>query len=148
MSKHAVEGFGDALGAEMAGLGVTSTLIEPGNFRSDIGRNTMPSAVAAAERAKGTPFEATMQTFVQRMGNYETDAYPAPDAVATAALHAFTSTQPRPRYMVVSVPNEATVTLRKAMDELVQLNHGHQYTLDRDALIRLLDEALSRLAPP
>jgi hypothetical protein len=50
--------------------------------------------------------------------------------------------------MVVSVPNEATVTLRKAMDELVQLNHGHQYTLDRDALIRLLDEALSRLAPP
>jgi hypothetical protein len=82
------------------------------------------------------------------MGNYETDAYPAPDAVATAALRAFTSTQPRPRYMVVSVPNEATVTLRKAMDELVQLNHGHQYTLDRDALIRLLDEALFRLAPP
>lgn len=148
MSKHAVEAFGDALGAELAPLGVTSSLIEPGNFRSDIGRNTMASAVAAAERAKGTPFEATMQTFVQRMGNYETDAYPEPDAVATAALHAFTSAQPRPRYMVVSVPNEATVTLRKAMDELVQLNHGHQYTLDRDALIRLLDEALFRLAPP
>ncbi|AMW06439.1 SDR family NAD(P)-dependent oxidoreductase [Gemmatimonas phototrophica] len=143
MSKHAVEAFGDALGAEMAGLGVSSSLIEPGNYRSEIGRNTMSAAVAAADRAKGTSFEAAMQNFVRAMGNY--DNYPAPDSVAAAALHAFTAPQPRVRYMVVPAANQAAVTIRKAIEELVQLNHGHQFSYDRAALIGMLDEALARL---
>jgi NAD(P)-dependent dehydrogenase (short-subunit alcohol dehydrogenase family) len=41
MTKHAMEAFGDALAAEMARFDVRSSLIEPGNFKSDIGRNTM-----------------------------------------------------------------------------------------------------------
>lgn len=143
MSKHAVEAFSDALGAEMAPFGVTSSLIEPGNYRSDIGRNTMSAAVAAAEKAKGTPFEAATANFVRAMGNYDT--YPAPDSVASAALHAFTSATPRPRYMVVPAANQALVTIRKAMDEMVQLNQGHQFSYDRDALVKMLDEALARL---
>ena len=142
MSKHAVEAFGDALGAELAPLGVTSSLIEPGNYRSEIGRNTMAAAVAAAERAKGTPFEASMQNFVRAMSSY--DNYPPPDSVAAAALHAFTAPTPRPRYMVVPAANQAQVTIRKAIEELVQLNHGHPYSYDRDTLIRMLDEALAR----
>jgi NAD(P)-dependent dehydrogenase (short-subunit alcohol dehydrogenase family) len=145
MSKHAVEAFSDALGAEMAPLGVTSSLIEPGNYRSEIGRNTMAAATAAAEKAKGTPFEAAMANFARNMNNY--DSYPAPDSVAAAALHAFTAAVPRPRYMVVPADNQALVTIRKAMDELVQLNQGHQFTRTRDDLVRLLDEALARLRP-
>lgn len=144
ISKHAVEAFGDALGAELAGLGVTSSLIEPGNYRSEIGRNTMSSAVAAAERAKGTPFEGAMQNFVRAMSSY--DNYPAPDSVAAAAAHAFTAPQPRVRYMVVPAANQAAVTIRKAMDELVQLNHGHQFSYDRTALIAMLDDALARVS--
>ena len=144
MSKHAIEAFGDALGAEMAPMGVTSSLIEPGNYKSDIGRNTMAQAQAAADRAKGTPFEAAMQGFVRAMGNY--DNYPEPDDVAKAALHAFTSVKPQPRYMVVPAAGQAAVTIRKAMDELVQLNHGHQFTYDREALVKMLDEALAKVA--
>jgi len=143
MSKHAVEAFSDALGAEMAPFGVTSSLIEPGNYRSEIGRNTMSAAVAAAEKAKGTPFEAAMQNFVKAMGNY--DSYPAPDSVAAAALHAFASPTPRARYMVVPAASQGLVTIRKAMEELVQLNYGHQFSYDRDALVKMLDEALARL---
>ena len=144
MSKHAIEAFGDALGAEMAPMGVTSSLIEPGNYKSDIGRNTMAQAQAAADRAKGTPFEAAMQGFVRAMGNY--DNYPEPDDVAKAALHAFTSVKPQPRYMVVPAAGQAGVTIRKAMDELVQLNHGHQFSYDREALVKMLDEALAKVA--
>jgi len=144
MSKHAIEAFGDALGAEMAPMGVTSSLIEPGNYKSDIGRNTMAQAQAAADRAKGTPFEAAMQGFVRAMGNY--DNYPEPDDVAKAALHAFTSAKPQPRYMVVPAAGQAAVTIRKAMDELVQLNHGHQFSYDREALVKMLDEALAKVA--
>ncbi len=144
MSKHAIEAFGDALGAEMAPMGVTSSLIEPGNYKSDIGRNTMAQAQAAADRAKGTPFEAAMQGFVRAMGNY--DNYPEPDDVAKAALHAFTSTKPQPRYMVVPTAGQAAVTIRKAMDELVQLNYGQQFSYDRETLVKMLDEALAKVA--
>lgn len=142
MSKHAVEAFGDALGAEMAVFGVTSSLIEPGNYRSDIGLNTKSAAVAAAERAKGTPFEGAMANFARAMDNYVN--YPAPDSVASAALHAFTAPAPRARYMVVPAANQAASTIRKAMEELVQLNHGHPFSYDREALIKMLDEAMAR----
>jgi hypothetical protein len=47
--------------------------------------------------------------------------------------------------MVVPAANQAAVTIRKAIEELVQLNHGHQFSYDRAALIAMLDEALGRL---
>lgn len=143
MSKHAVEAFGDALGAEMQRFGVGVSLIEPGNYRSEIGRNTMAQVEAAYERAKGTPFEAQMQAMVRAMGNY--DSYPEPDAVATAALHALQSAAPQPRYMVVPAARQAEVTIRKQIEELVQLNQKHPFSYDRDALVKMLDEALARL---
>lgn len=37
MSKHAIEAFADALAAEMAPVGVKVSVIEPGNYRSEIG---------------------------------------------------------------------------------------------------------------
>ena len=37
MSKHAVEAFADSLAAEMAPLGVRVSVIEPGNYNSEIG---------------------------------------------------------------------------------------------------------------
>lgn len=143
MSKHAIEAFSDALGAEMAPLGVTSSLIEPGNYKSDIGLNTMAQAQAAADRAKGTPFEASMQGFVRAMGNYYN--YPEPYDVARAALHAFTSPKPQARYMVVPAAGQALVTIRKAMEEMVQLNHGHQFSIPRDSLVKMLDETIARV---
>lgn len=142
MTKHATEAFGDALGAEMAQFGVTSSLIEPGNYRSEIGKNAMPALEAAAVRAKGTPFERAMQNFVRSMGTFETN--PPPDSVAAAAAHAFTAPTPRPRYLVVPEQGQELLTIRRALDELVQLNAGSTYKYDREQLVKLLDEALAR----
>jgi NAD(P)-dependent dehydrogenase (short-subunit alcohol dehydrogenase family) len=143
MSKHAIEAFSDAFGAEMRQLGVHSALIEPGNYKSDIGRNTMAQVQAAQARAKGTPFEAGMANMAAAMGRY--DSYPEPDSVASAAIHALYDPSPRARYMVVPAANQGLVTVRKAMEEMVQLNAGHQFTLDREALIKMLDEMLARI---
>jgi NAD(P)-dependent dehydrogenase (short-subunit alcohol dehydrogenase family) len=142
MTKHAMEAFGDALAAEMARFEVRSSLIEPGNFKSDIGRNTMAQAEAALERMKGTPFEEQARNVLAAMGNY--DNYPEPDAVAAAVLHALSAPAPRMRYMVVATQRQADVTIRKAIEELVQLNQSHDFSHDREALIRMLDEALAR----
>ena len=143
MSKHAIEAFGDALDAEMAPLGVRSILIEPGNFRSDIGRSTKGQVEVAAARAVGTPFEAAMKRLVTVMDSYE--SYPEPDAVADAASHALFSDAPKRRYMVVSNAREADVTINKAIEELVQLNQAHKFSYGRDVLVRKLDSALARI---
>ncbi len=144
MSKHAMEAFGDALDAEMAPLGVRSSLIEPGHYRSDIGRSSRAQVQGAAARAVGTPFEQQMQRLVTVMGNYDTQ-YPEPDAVAAAASHALFSDTPKRRYMVVSNAREADVTINKAIEELVQLNQAHPFSYDRDVLVRKLDSALARI---
>jgi NAD(P)-dependent dehydrogenase (short-subunit alcohol dehydrogenase family) len=143
MSKHAIEAFGDALAAEMNGFGVKVSLIEPGNYRSEIGRNTAAQVEGAAARAKGTPFEAPMQRMVAAMGNY--DNYPEPDDVAQAALHALFDPAPKMRYMVVPVPRQAEVTINKAIEELVQLNQAHKFSYDRETLVRKLDSVLVRI---
>jgi NAD(P)-dependent dehydrogenase (short-subunit alcohol dehydrogenase family) len=125
MSKHAMEAFGDALAGELAPLGVQVSLIEPGNFNSEIG-----------------------QTAAKRMGvespTADRSKYPEPDAVAEAVLHAFSDENPRRRYMVVPAQIEAEWTIKKAMQELVQLNQGHAYSYDRAALIEMLDAELAQ----
>lgn len=143
MSKHAIEAYGDALAAEMSAFGVRVSLIEPGNYRSEIGRNTTAQVEAAAARAKGTPFEAQMQRMVAAMGNY--DNYPEPDDVAQAALHALFDPMPKMRYMVVPAARQAEVTINKAIEELVQLNQAHKFSYDRETLVRKLDSALARI---
>jgi NAD(P)-dependent dehydrogenase (short-subunit alcohol dehydrogenase family) len=143
MSKHAIEAYADALAAEMNALGVRVSLIEPGNYRSEIGRNTQAQVEAAAARAKGTPYEAPMQRMVAAMGNY--DNYPEPDDVAQAALHALFDPAPKMRYMVVPAARQAEVTINKAIEELVQLNQAHKFSYDRETLIRKLDSAMVRI---
>jgi hypothetical protein len=46
---------------------------------------------------------------------------------------------------VVPTQAQATSTLRKQMLQLVQLNQDHKYTLSRDSLVALLDQALARI---
>ena len=54
---------------------------------------------------------------------------------------------PKRRYLVVPNPYEGEITIKKAIQELVQLNEGHAYTYDRDALVTMLDEALATARP-
>ena len=69
-----------------------------------------------------------------------------PDAVAEAVFHALFDENPKMRYMVVPNQTEAEWTIRKAIQELVELNEGQAFSYDRDALIGMLDEALSATA--
>jgi NAD(P)-dependent dehydrogenase (short-subunit alcohol dehydrogenase family) len=142
MSKHALEAFGDALGAEMARFGVKVSSIEPGNYQSEIGTNVLARMGDMNARATGSLYEAEMKNMAQAMGRYGT--YPQPDDVAEAAHHFFSDPNPRARYMVVPAARQAEVTIRKAVEELVQLNQGHKFTIPRDSLVKLVDESLAR----
>jgi NAD(P)-dependent dehydrogenase (short-subunit alcohol dehydrogenase family) len=124
MSKHAIEAFTDSLAGELAPLGVTVSVVEPGNYRSEIGNS--------AARRSGT---------ANRMA--DRSKYKEPDEVADAVLHALFDPHPRRRYMVVPSQAEAEITIRKQIEELVQLNGKQPYSYDRKALVEMLDAALA-----
>ena len=124
MSKHAIEAFTDSLAAEVAPLDVKVSVIEPGNYRSEIGKSAAARAGVEnrlADRSK----------------------YKEPDEVADAVLKALSDPNPQRRYMVVPNQAEAAVTIRKQIEELVQLNQNQPYSYDRKALIEMLDAALT-----
>ena len=124
MSKHAIEAFGDALAGEMEPLGVKVSLVEPGNYRSEIGKTAserLGVKTALADRTK----------------------YPEPDDVAAAVASFLVDANPKRRYLVVPVQREAEITIKKALQEIVQLNQQHRFTYDRKALIEMLDAELA-----
>ena len=128
MSKHAIEAFGDSLAVQMEPLGVKVSLVEPGNYNSQIG-------ASAAKRMGVT------STLADR------SRYKEPDEVAEAVERALFEPDPQRRYMVVPNLQEAEITIRKAIQELVQLNEGHAYTYSREQLVGMLDEALKTARP-
>jgi len=128
MSKHAVEAFGDSLALQMEPLGVKVSVVEPGKYKREIGNS-------AAKRMG-------VETRIGDRSKYKT-----PDEVADAVSLALFEPEPKHRYMVVPNQYEAEITIKKAIQELVQLNEGHAYTYDRDALVKMLDEALATARP-
>jgi NAD(P)-dependent dehydrogenase (short-subunit alcohol dehydrogenase family) len=140
MSKHAIEAYGDGLAAELRGFGVRVSLIEPGNYGTEIGRNMLARMDTAV--VKGSKFESQMRATINSLGAFENN--PPPDDVADAVLDALSSPNPKPRYLVVPAAGQAAIALRQLMDEIAQLNEEQKFTLDRDALVKMLDDALAR----
>ena len=128
MSKHAVEAFTDSLAVEMQRQGVLVSVVEPGNYNTEIGSSA----------AKRTGAESRLS---------DRSKYKSPDEVADAVALALFEPNPKRRYMVVPNEYEGEITIKKAVQELVQLNEGHAYTYDRDALVKMLDEALATARP-
>ncbi len=140
MSKHAVEAYGDALAGELGRFGVRVSLIEPGNYGTEIGRNLLARMDTGI--VKGSRFETQMRATINSMRQFENN--PPPDDVADAVLDALSSENPKMRYLVVPVANQGAIAIRKLMDEIVQLNSDHKFSYSRDTLVKMLDDALAR----
>ncbi len=140
MSKHAMEAFTDSLAAELGQAGVSVSVVEPGNYQSRI-RRTTAARIQADTEARGNTLSEQEQQLLASIVERET-TLKEPDEVTAAVRHALFSDAPLRRYMVVPEQGEAEMTIRKAIEELVQLNAWGPYSYDRDELIQLLDEAL------
>jgi NAD(P)-dependent dehydrogenase (short-subunit alcohol dehydrogenase family) len=124
MSKHAIEAFTDSLASEMEPHGVHVSVVEPGNFNTELARN-------AVERTGLYPHLA------------DRSKHKRPDEVVSAVMLALFESAPKRRYLVVPNAREAERTIMKQITRLVELNERHAYTYDRAALVRMLDAALS-----
>lgn len=95
MSKHAVEAFTDALAEEMAQLGMAVSVVEPGNYRSEISASARARRDAAGVTDANSLFAEQMDDRLQ--GPSDRSEYREPDDVAAAALHFLVSDRPKRR---------------------------------------------------
>lgn len=144
MSKHAIEAFTDSLAREMEKFGVQVSVVEPGNYNSVI----FDTLLKRMERRGQTQDESLYQEEFEKLlqGASDRPKDKEPDEVSAAFLHALFDPDPKRRYMVVPNENQAEITIKKAIEEMVQLNEKQLYSYDREALIALLDEALAPTA--
>ena len=140
MSKHGVEAYTDALAGELANFDVTVGVVEPGNYKSRIVASMKERMVAAGYTPENSRYGDMLDMF---SGPDDRAQYPEPDDVAKAVLHFMSSDTPKVRYLVLPNQGEAEITIRKAIQALVQLNQDHPFSYDRDVLTRMLDEALA-----
>lgn len=141
MSKHAMEAFTDALAAELAPLGVSVSVIEPGSYKSHI-RRTTAARIASAMESSGAEVSDDMQARLEAVAESEL-TMDEPDDVSAALVHALSVEAPHRRYLVVPTEEQADRTIRKAIEELVQLNTWGPYSYSREELVEMLDEALA-----
>ena len=139
MSKHAVEGLTDSLALQMTPLGVQVSAVEPGAYRSDIDQN-MLERLTESEKANIIKIWGPMPDPMM---------FPEADEVAVAVRQALSEPNPKRRYLAIPRnakdrmnPRLAERIIRYQMKQLVRWNEGHAYTVDRETLIKMLDEAL------
>jgi len=141
MSKHAVEAFTDALASEMKKFNVHVSVIEPGNYNSNVMK-------AMRERMQKEGNSAVSSLYKEELARLEKffpsdrSGFKDPGDVARAALHAMSSDTPKRRYLVAPQQREAELAIKGALRRVVQLNQDHVYSYKRDELVQLLDGLL------
>jgi NAD(P)-dependent dehydrogenase (short-subunit alcohol dehydrogenase family) len=115
-SKHAVEGFTDALAAEVGPLGIGVTAVEPGPFRTDWAGRSLhqtPCRIADYAGTVGARLQRTQQGDGRQAGDPQR---------AAAALVAVALRPDAPRHLVLGKAGHRVVvdTLRRRLAEVEQ----------------------------
>ncbi len=137
MSKHAIEALTDSLAAQLAESGVQVSVVEPGNYNSNIGKSALARMGADSKAVVSTGYKLKADRSI----------YKEPDEVAVVVEQALSEPTVQRRYMVVPNQDEAEVTIKKQIEQLVQLNERQPYSYDRTALVKMLDDALAQVPP-
>jgi len=143
MTKFAMEAYADALADEMKSFGVHVSLVEPGAYRSNIGKNALERMAERNQSAEASPFKGAMDDSVDWLKLFEND-HGDPAEVAAAVMRALFDENPKPRYLVVPTEEQANWTISRAIERMVEQNHDQKFSYDREALIRMLDAALEK----
>ena len=124
-SKHAVEGFSDALAAEGAPLGIKVTCVEPGPFRTDwAGRSLKqtPNKIEAYAETAGARMKSTSGISGKQAGD--------PVRAGEAMIRVVESTEP-PRHLVLGKVAYDGVTTR-LKERLAQIERHKDDSLGAD----------------
>ncbi|MEM7691618.1 MAG: SDR family NAD(P)-dependent oxidoreductase, partial [Pseudomonadota bacterium] len=141
MSKAAVVSFTEALASEMSKFDVSVSVVQPGNFRSDIMRNM---ALRESGRRHASP-PSLWQQEIKRFSRFtqpDRSHHADPRPVAETVADFMTTTEPKLRYMVTPNQQEANMTIRSALKRSAELNSQQTFEMSRDELVAVLDAIL------
>ncbi|WOJ97393.1 SDR family oxidoreductase [Congregibacter brevis] len=141
MSKHAIEGFTDSLAAELAKFDVQVSVVEPGNFRSDIMKNMQRRIAEIEDGERSSLYEDEIKRFAS-FTKADRSQQAAPIPVADAVYEFMTSETPKRRYLVAPNANEAHYAVSRALRRIVELNEGQLYSQSADDLARSFETLL------
>lgn len=142
MSKHAIEAFSDTLVLEMARFDVKASVIQPGNYKSNIVKSIVARQDEFTEQQKNSPyFEDIYKSTFE--GPVDRSQFKDPDDVTAAIRHAMFDPNPKVRYMVVPNRDEAAWTIGATLRRVAQRNEGQEHAFTRDELIEMLDAAIA-----
>ena len=144
MSKHALEAFNDALAIELERFGVQVSIIDPGGFSSNIGKN-----IYNRLKARGLNFEDSLysEDWAENwvIGGGDLSAYKGPEDIVRVVQNALADTSPRRRYMVVGDAGRADSTVRAILRRMLELNRDQPFSYSREDLVKMLDEEMAAL---
>jgi len=144
-SKHWIEAFTDSFAEEMKPHSVTVSVVEPGNYKSNIRRTSVTRGLKQIEAAGGEITEemktAAEATAARELSDKE------PNEGSGAFMHALFGDNPLRRYVVVPNREEQDYTILTQINELVQLNEWGPHSYTRDELVEALDAALAGETP-
>ena len=140
-SKFAVEGYTDSLAMELADTGVHVAIVEPGAYKSRI-RDKYVARALAADAGQDASIDDEAREELRQFAD-SNELMKDPLEVAQAVLHLMASDAPKTRYMVTPNAEEAALTIRLALQRILQLNEDQPYTYSRDELVALLDELMA-----
>ena len=140
-SKHWIEAFTDSVATELEPQGVWVSVVEPGNYKSNIRRSSV-SRRLERQKAAGGEITEEMQKAYEATAEREL-SYKEPDEVSAAFMHALFDDKPLRRYVVVPNEEEQARTIGTHINELVQLNQWGPHRYSRDELVEMLDKALA-----
>lgn len=143
MSKHALEAYSDSLVFEMGTVGVRSSVIEPGPYKSNAVASNCKRRNEQDYDPAASLFADLAHELAELCKSNSFPDFPEPDQVADAVMHALFSDDPKQRYLAVNDQRQAEAMVRDVLKNLVEINsNGHRFDYSRDELVEMLDEAL------
>ncbi len=114
-SKHAVEGFSEALRWELEPFGVDVCLVEPGTFRTLVFSGGPRQAARGVGASRGGPY-AQLNERMERLAQEEAEKAPPVDAVGKAIAGLVGEASPKFR-TVIGIDARTLVTLRRMVPD-------------------------------
>lgn len=145
ISKHSMEAFSEALAQEMDKFGVSVSVVEPGNFRSNIMKNMKKRMKEIDSGKRTTLFRDELEgmaSFTKSDRSHHADAEPVADAI----LHFMTSDSPKFRYLVTPNQAESDYVMTRAIKKLIELNADHRFSLSDKEFTALFTTVLKGAA--
>jgi len=142
-----LEAYSEVLSKELRKHNVRVSIVEPGQFRSNIAiagvpifRRRVESVVPSIMTRK--QIDELQRDFYEWVKSFK--KCPIPEKVADAVLDALFSDRPQLRYSVAPNKTQFIWPINEVMSKTIQINKGSKYSLTRKQMHSLLDTCWRR----